>query len=109
MKNKQHPLLKYNSGFMPMGATLDVAASFATLLGMPGVDSLSDAQLAAGIQTATLAKSKGIPQASEALIKLQQEQARRKASYGGSDNTKLYLLLGGAGLAAAWFFFIRKK
>ena len=86
---------------------MEVAASFATLVGMSKVSSLSDSQLNAAIQTATLAKGQNIPGASDVLTKLKQEQARRKG-YSSGDNTKLYLLLGGAGLAAAWFFFIRK-
>ena len=101
---KRSPLLKYNSGFMPMGAI-----SFTQVIGMPAakISAMTDSELSLGISAGEIAAKNKIPGASTALSLLKQEQMRRGGVSG--DNTKLYLLLGGAGLAAAWFFFIRKK
>jgi LPXTG-motif cell wall-anchored protein len=89
--------------------TLDV---FYQVLVMPKskLASMSDANLNFAINAAELAKTQNIPQASQVLGVLKAEQARRSSSntlFTGISNTNLYLL-GGAGLVAAWFFFIRK-
>jgi hypothetical protein len=88
--------------------SVEIAASFSSLVGMSQakLTGMSNSQLATAVNVATLAKGKNLPGASTVLDVLRKEQARRKGS-GGGDNTKLYLL-GAAGLAAGWFFFVRK-
>jgi hypothetical protein len=88
-------------------SALDIVSN---VLNMPKekLASISDANLNLAINTATLAKSQGVSDASRVLAVLKAEQSRRSGTtFGGGGNTKLYLL-GGAGLVAVWFLFIRK-
>jgi len=84
----------------------ETAVKKAAALTQTQLATVGDYTLKQTIVSLELAKKAGVHGADQALKVFKAELARRKGN-GTSNNTKLYLL-GGAGLAAVWFFFIRK-
>ena len=85
-----------------------VAMKFAIDMSSAQLAAVSDEGLAAAVSKAATAAKYNVPRAGEALDILRREQSRRGGGAGtANNNTKLYLL-GGLGLAAGWFLFIRK-
>jgi hypothetical protein len=84
----------------------ETAVKKAAALTQTQLATMGDYTLNQTIVSLEAAKKAGVHGADQALKIFKAELARRKGN--SPSNMKLYLL-GGAGLAAVWFFFIRKK
>jgi LPXTG-motif cell wall-anchored protein len=82
-------------------------ASAATHLASDASPSLRLAVLKHAESVAKYSTSADLKDAAQKIIGILRPPTNGGKATGGGDNTKLYLL-GAAGLAAGWFFFIRK-